>query len=462
MPQHRRSHEWSPISPPRGDRVTFAATDRSMKRLYAWQAEALEAWRAAGRHGIVEAVTGTGKTQVGVEAIREAVNEGRRAAVLVPTKELQGQWRTQLKRELPGAVRVGVRGDGGRDTLRTCDVVVSIVNSARNGELAPSRNSLIVADECHRYAADINLQALDDRYERRLGLTATLQRPDRLEDRLIEYFTGVCFGIGYERALDDEVVAHFSVATIGVPMTDEELVAYELITKEIGRLFAILVEQHHLPTVPAHAFMRAVKEIAEGPWHPARDHARSFLAAVQARKQLLANSESKRHAAIQLAPAVAVADRTLLFTESIDTAELVAEGLQAAGLHVATVHSELANADRREVFREFGKGRLDALVAPRVLDEGVDVPAADLAVIVSASKTKRQMIQRMGRVVRRKDDGRLARFAILYLQDTTEDPNCGAYEAFLTEVTSVAEDLEDFTLDELDDALSFLAILEPI
>ena len=73
-----------------------------------------------------------------------------------------------------------------------------------------------------------------------------------------------------------------------------------------------------------------------------------------------------------------------------------------------------------------------------MLDEGVDVPAADLAVILAASRSRRQMIQRMGRVLRRKPDGRAARFIIVYARGTVEDPALGAHEGFLDEITPVA------------------------
>lgn len=82
--------------------------------------------------------------------------------------------------------------------------------------------------------------------------------------------------------------------------------------------------------------------------------------------------------------------------------------------------------------------------APRVLDEGIDVPAADLAVIVGASRTRRQMVQRMGRVLRVKVDGRLARFAVLFAESTVEDPQNGAHEGFVAEVTSIAAAVRRF------------------
>ncbi len=80
-----------------------------------------------------------------------------------------------------------------------------------------------------------------------------------------------------------------------------------------------------------------------------------------------------------------------------------------------------------------------------MLDEGIDVPAADLAVIVGASRSRRQMIQRMGRVLRRKTDGRRARFAILFVEGTVEDPAAGAHEGFLSEVTEIADAVAHFS-----------------
>ena len=76
----------------------------------------------------------------------------------------------------------------------------------------------------------------------------------------------------------------------------------------------------------------------------------------------------------------------------------------------------------------------------------MDVPDADLAIIVAASKQRRQMIQRMGRVMRQKVDGRDARFVILYVEDTDEDPRLGAHELFVNELIEVAREVEAFSL----------------
>ena len=100
--------------------------------------------------------------------------------------------------------------------------------------------------------------------------------------------------------------------------------------------------------------------------------------------------------------------------------------------------------ERQHLLWQFRQGSLSLLCAPKVLDEGVDVPEADLGIILAASRTQRQMIQRMGRVLRRKPDGRLARFVIAYVAGNSEDPSEGAHGAFLEEVTEVADEVLDF------------------
>ena len=114
------------------------------------------------------------------------------------------------------------------------------------------------------------------------------------------------------------------------------------------------------------------------------------------------------------------------------------------GLEAAAIHSHLDGDDRRTVLTRFGAGTLRVVTAPQVLDEGIDVPAADLAVILAASRSRRQMIQRMGRVLRRKSDGRAARFVIIFVAGTVEDPALGAHEGFLDEITSVANAVQAF------------------
>jgi RNA polymerase primary sigma factor len=98
---------------------------------------------------------------------------------------------------------------------------------------------------------------------------------------------------------------------------------------------------------------------------------------------------------------------------------------------------------RKQVFAAFENDRLELVAAPRLLVEGVDVPAADLAIVLASNRSRRQLIQRMGRVVRKKEDGRLARLAVLYVEDTSEDPQV-SQEDFLYIIDHVAHDIQYF------------------
>ncbi len=447
-----------PTQPPRqSPGVTVAATPVPTPiSLYAWQRRALDAWEMQGHRGVVEAVTGTGKTRVGMMAIRASLAAGGVVHVLVPTIGLQDQWCKELQRSFPQH-RVGRRGNDRCDTFLHHKVVVSVVNSARDwqvGHVPPK--SLLVADECHRYGADGNARALRNEFERRLGLTATFARDDSgCESYLAPYFGATCFRMGYAQAIADEVTAHFKVALVGVDFDSvEERSAYDKFARDGASARKWLTTHSWAVEEPFGDFMKDVAKLAEqtpirngkGSLYTAIGQARDYLRSFSGRRKLLAGTVSKNNALGNLVPAVRAASRTIVFTETIETAAGAAAMLSQHGIRSASIHSAMHRTERRGILQRFAQGQLDAITAPRVLDEGIDVPEADLAIIFATSKTRRQMVQRMGRVLRRKADGRFARFIVLYVEGTTEDPAVGAHESFIGEIAdrTVAEEVRTF------------------
>jgi len=414
--------------------------------LYSWQAEALDAWRLKGGRGVVEAVTGTGKTMVGIAAAGEELARGGQVLVLVPTRELLDQWTVELARRGPPHARIGRLGGGHRDDLGGCDIVVAVVNSARDADLRPRRpGGLLVADECHRYGSDGNRVALAEGFGRRLGLSATYARSDEAHLTWLDpYFGGTCFRMGYRRAIRDGVTARFTVALLGVEFTPLERGVYVELSLVMSTARAKLIASPKVPAEPVGAFFAAVARLARSDDSPLTRAARAYLNALQQRRRLLADSPAKSQALDGLVPALLGCDRAIAFTQSIAAAENAAARLRNQGVPAEAIHSQLGPAERRSVLTRFGAGSLQVVTAPQVLDEGVDVPAADLAVILAASRSRRQMIQRMGRVLRRKPDGRSARFAIVFVRGTVEDPALGAHEGFLDEITPVADAVRTF------------------
>lgn len=415
--------------------------------LYPWQREALRAWRAKKRLGVIEAVTGTGKTMVGIVAAAEELQFGGKVLVIVPTIELQNQWKKKFEKVLPGT-DVGRLGDGKRDGFGDFDILISVVNSARAAKLKPPKGcGLLIADECHRYGSRFNNRALSPYFPRRLGLTATLEREDFGHiEWLKPFFWHEVFRVDYRRAKKERVIAPFRIGLIGVRLPAAQFAEYDRLSREVSKQRNELVRDHGVPEKPFGEFMRHVVVLRTRSFSSREGRAaRLFLKAFLGRQKLLAEAQVKYDALARLAPAIHAASATIVFTQTKAAALSAARVLGAQGVRVGVIHSGVSRKKRRDVLDMFETGGYQAIVAPKVLDEGIDVPEADLGIIVTASRSKRQMIQRMGRVIRRKGNGGHARVAVLFVEQTSEDPANGAHEVFLEELRDVAESEKTFS-----------------
>ncbi|MEU4422076.1 DEAD/DEAH box helicase [Actinoplanes sp. NPDC024001] len=406
-----------------------------------WQREALSQWQAQGHRGVVEAVTGTGKTTVGVLAAAAAVDSEMSVLVLVPGQELLDQWHEVLQRDIPGWA-VGRLGGGHRDSLVTHRILVSTVQSALNCPPLPvGTSALLVADEVHRYGAEGFARALAPGFVARLGLTATYERMDNGKVQFLEpYFGDMVASCSYERGLTDEILAPFRVAFLGARFTDEEKQAYEELNRIAKSTRQRLIAAHGCPSEPFGEFMKAVTDLNENAYGAAMIDARRYLNAFSKRRRMLADSPGKFEALLRVSPILAACGRGLVFGETTHCAEQSTDLLNALHVPAASITSEVPTEERKLRLSMFKAGQLRVLAAPRVLDEGIDVPQADVGVILGASRSRRQMIQRMGRVIRPKFDRRPATFIVVYIEGSTEDPEQGAHEDFLEEMTEVARE----------------------
>jgi superfamily II DNA or RNA helicase len=194
--------------------------------LFAWQQRALDAWNAAERRGIVAAVTGAGKTVVGVEALRQHLQEHDRlakAVIVVPTIELLRQWERTMRAHLP-EVSIALVGGGQVGQLVDADVLVAVMNSAADRVpeqvrlVSSVRPVLLIADECHRLGAESFSRILDAPFAATLGLSATPERSGDfgMERRVFPRLGPVVYRYSHADALADGVIADFAIAFIGV------------------------------------------------------------------------------------------------------------------------------------------------------------------------------------------------------------------------------------------------------
>ena len=364
-----------------------------------WQTEALAAWRAAGNHGIISVVTGGGKTVFAIMAMKELVASGHIASVtiLVPTVALQEQWWVALV--VDGNIdpeQVSLVG-GSAQIKPRAHYRIAVMASARTKMLAwDLTQSLLIVDECHR-AGNLGMQeALQNRAKATLGLSATPEREydDGLEEVLEPALGKIIYEYSYEEALKDGVISKFNLLNVRVPMSLIEQEAYD---------------KFSLRLVKAIAAEKAGK-IPEG----------TAARIAMARARHVNGLSARLPAALAIMKSIGER-RTLIFEESVDRAHLVSESLGRLGFRAGEYHSGVSGNLRREYMRQFRLGILSVLVTVHALDEGFDVPEAEVALIVSSSATKRQRIQRLGRVLRSTTSKSGATIITLYATKHEED-----------------------------------------
>ena len=429
------------------------ATDRE---LYRWQLDALVSWLRCGRRGVIEAVTGSGKTDVAIAAAGDAMRRGRFVLVLVPSRVLMEQWHGRLAAGVPRGPHRPPRRQRSRRP-DDCDVLVATRHSAAAYKPLPGPGGgLLIADECHGLGGSTLRRAMLPEYEERLGLTATLERSDdAVTDLLLPYFGGICYRYGFEQGIADGVCARPRVAFVGVPLADQERADYLAIESAPG--------DRTRPPPPGSATCRSSRSATSWPRSrispnatpgptvapPAttstrsRSAARSWPRPAASTSSSAASRPRSRMPKARSSSPRPCAPRTTRSTGSTPTSS------------VDLITGSTGRARRREILDDLRDRKLDAVAAPRVLDEGIDVPDANLGVVMSASRTRRQMIQRMGRILRRKRAGVAARFVIMFAKDTLEDPaHRIERDGFLDEIERISEATGVFDgsrFDELDD-----------
>ncbi len=430
-----------------------------VRELYRWQLDALISWLRCGRRGVIEAVTGSGKTDVAIAAASDALRRGRFVLVVVPTRVLMEQWHGRLTAALPEA-RIGRLGDSGTDVPASCDVLVATRHSAAARRPAPpgGAGGLLIVDECHGLGGRVLRRALLPQYAERLGLTATLERSDEgVTELLLPYFGGICHRYGFEQAIADGVCARPRVAFVGVELSVDERVEYAAIEQRLVSARQHLRHVREMPVEPFGDFLAAVAHLAERDSGADGRAAREYLDAFSKRRQIVAQTIGKYELLGSLAPAIKDADGALVFTETVRAANHAINRLDPL-VSIDLITGSTARRQRREILDHLRVRRLDAVAAPRVLDEGIDVPDANLGVVMSASRTRRQMIQRMGRILRRKRAGVAARFVIMFAKDTLEDPaNRVERDGFLDEIERISEATAVFDSARSGELDSFLA-----
>ena len=349
-----------------------------------YQEDALTAWLAQGSAGVVVLPTGAGKTFVAAMAI---VETGLWTLAVVPTIDLLQQWRTALATALSLNIDdIGTFG-GGEKELKPITIITYDSAALYPRELA--RFGLLIFDECHHLPAPTYRLIAESAFTPlRLGLSATPERSDMAHVELDELIGPEVYRRSPAELTEGRYLAQYQEKIIDIALSGEDEIRYA----EQRRIYSSFLRRRRIVIRSPEDFQQKLIFLS------ARDpEARTAMLAWREARQIAMNAPAK-YSEIERLLHKHAADQVLLFSEYNPVVDQISRRFCLPSITYKTPTEE-----RRTILDRFRTGQYTKLVTGRVLNEGVDVPDCRVAIIVSGNSTKREYIQRLGRILRPKE-----------------------------------------------------------
>jgi superfamily II DNA or RNA helicase len=394
--EHLRRQQWPYQDDARVYQPT-AWTLRTSRDPYPHQSEALEAWWRNNGRGVVVLPTGTGKTHVAVLAIQRA---GRPTLVVTPTIDLLNQWYGELLSAFE--VPIGLLGGGYYDLQ---PLTVTTYDSAYlHLERWGNRFGVLVFDECHHLPGPTYLMAaLGSIAPYRLGLTATPERADGQEILLPELIGPVVYRREIKQ-LAGQFLAEYRIDRRYVELSAEEAQRYQH-ARQVYRSF---VQARGIAMGGPHGWQRFLRESCRS------QEGRAAFQAFREQKRIALAAPAKLQLLERLLEQHC-RDRVLVFTYDNATVYQIARRFL-----VPAITHQTRTKERRQILLRFHSGEYPILVTSQVLNEGVDVPAANVGIVLSGTGSVREHVQRLGRLLRKHGEKQAVLYEVV-TRDTAEE-----------------------------------------
>jgi len=376
--------------------------------LYDWQDDAINKWKNNGNKGIIQATTGSGKSRVAHALIVEQLRKKNGVVtVLVPQVSLLKQWADALDEIL--GFKVGRCGGGKKNISEKINVMV--INTAlKVMPLQSYTDHLIVADECHRMAAPSFQSIFNVQHQSCLGLSATPEREDSGLEVLTRLIGDVIYKYGYEEALREGVISDFEVCAVQIPLTVAEKTEHDkshsMIVNLSKKLSARYGNRGNLIITCQRLLSSGTSDKDVG----------AFLVAIQKRKEVL-NTAHNRFRALDLLLHQHRTGKIMVFHESIDDISRLEKRFKH--FNPQTYHSKKTAKQRRIALETFSSQPKGLLLSCKALVEGVDIPDADVGIMVSGTRSVRSRIQTIGRLLRKGGSSQPIIY-LFYVPDTSD------------------------------------------
>ena len=387
-------------------------------RIRDYQREAISKWSEHNYRGIFDMATGTGKTYTALAAISElykAKNNTLAVIIICPYQHLVEQWKEDIIKfgMKPIVCYSSSSQKNWRDRLKTavtsfnlgvqnhfCMVTTNAtfsIDYVQDLIQKLSGNVLIVVDEAHNFGAENLSQALQEHIPYRLALSATIDRHGDPEgtQKLYDYFGEKCIEYTLKDAINNDMLTPYYYHPIVVSLNDDELDEYVEITNKIRK--SIHTDEKGKIHLSEYAKTLLIKR------------ARIVAGASEkiAKLKELMNDYKNDNQMLVYCGATTMHDVDYQEgkppIEESRQIDIVSDMLgNSFNMRVTKFTSEESADERERIKRDFAEGKhLQALVAIRCLDEGVNIPSIKTAFILASSTNPKEYVQRRGRVLRK-------------------------------------------------------------
>lgn len=349
-----------------------------------YQEEAIEHWLKNRGRGVVALPTGSGKTVIGVASITKV---RQRTLVIAYTKEQLMQWRQAILR-FTNAPEYIIGLYYSREK-RIAPITLATYQTAYKHvlNLLPHYNHLIIDEVHHLPAEKFKVIASKMPAKYRMGLSATPYREDGKHVMLFPLMGGVIYYKTPQELAEKGYLARYRIITIKVPLTQAEKRKYE----ELRKAYRNVAGYADFTSI-----LEAARKGDRRAMHALRIHSEI--------RQLVQKSESKiRKVEEIIKDELSRGSKIIVFAHYVDLAKDIAERV---GGYLLT--GEMDIKERKKVLEAFRNMRSGVLVVTTVGDEGLDIPDANVGILIAGTGSRRQFIQRLGRLLRPgKEEARL-------------------------------------------------------
>jgi len=354
-------------------------------KLRPYQLESFKAWEDNNYRGVIVLPTGAGKTLLGLYAIHKL---RLKSLIVVPTIDLLRQWKEKIMEGLniPEDM-IGIFG-GGKKEIEPVTIITYDSASTNVHNLA-DKHGLLIFDETHHLPSPSYRKIAECHVAwRRMGLTATPKRTDELHKEL-DYLVGpIVYHVGFNELVKEGYVAEYVTKRIYIDLTPREMEEYDKLMK----IYDNYVENYVFVRDPKEAFRQVVLRSRVD------RRAHEALLAREKARQLALNAEGKIKKLEELLEEHKD-KKVLIFSRYTDIVNDI-----SSRLLIPKITHKTPEKERKAILKAFKEGKITKLVAGEVLDEGIDIPDASVGIIISGTGSERQYIQRLGRILRPKEE----------------------------------------------------------